>query len=163
GASTTGQQIVAGNAPYDAAQSLAESETLDFLDVLQSDLQIISSAHWPARFGYPNDWKIPRDAWNSTEPLLAEIPLPEGKGIGLVAIRRVQGEYVVGGRRLTPEFLKSLGIAPGMRAVLWLASDEVIDAQGALADRDKIARLAERSMVGRAEGVVQWSDHRPND
>src|SRR4029077_10070978 len=57
-ASTAVQQLISGNAPYDAAQSVAEAEALDFLDAVQPDLSIISSAHWPARFGYKNDWEI---------------------------------------------------------------------------------------------------------
>src|SRR5262249_45717353 len=75
--STAVQQIIAGSAPYDAAQAEAEAAGLDFLDVVQPDLTIISSAHWPARFGYPNDWAIVRSDWESAEPLLAQIPLPD--------------------------------------------------------------------------------------
>src|SRR5262249_54538847 len=136
--STAVQQIIAGSAPYDAAQAVAETESFDFLDVVQPDLTIISSAHWPARFGYPNDWGLSRSGWASTEPALVQIPIPDGKAIGLIAVRHTQGKYVIGGRRLTPEFLKSLGVAPGMRAVLWLASGEVIDAQGGVVNPERI-------------------------
>jgi two-component system nitrogen regulation sensor histidine kinase NtrY len=163
--STVVQQIVAGNAPYDAAQAEAEAESLDFLDVVHPDLTIISSAHWTARFGYQNDWNISRDDWDSGDSFLAEIPLPEGKAIALIAIRRVAGRaYVAGGRRLSPEFLKSLGVAPGMRAVLWLSSDEVIDAQGPLAHAGKLGQLVERvtNKRSQAEGVVQWTGDRSN-
>src|SRR5262249_26453561 len=36
---------------------------------------------------------------------------------------------LVGGRKLSPELLKSLGIAPGMRALIWLSGGEVLDAR----------------------------------
>ena len=56
------------------------------------------------------------------------------------ARRRRTRHYVAGGRRLTPELLKSLGIAPGMRALLWVPPGEVIDAQGTL-QRSAQARM----------------------
>ncbi len=156
--STAVQQMIAGSAPYDAAQAEAEAQSLDFLDVVRADLTIISSAHWPARFGYPNDWGVAD--WNSAAPFLAEIPLPEGKAVGLLAVRKTAGAFIIGGRRLTPDFLKSLGVAPGMRAVLWLASGETIDGRGAIAHPEKIAALVDAGKKNRAEAVVQWPEER---
>ncbi len=160
-ASTSVQQITAGIAQYDAAQAEAEAQSLDFLDVLQPDLTIISSAHWPARFGYKNDWEIAAEDWNSRDPLLARIPLPEGTAVALIAIQPVPGGkgLVVGGRKLSPEFLKSLGLAPGMRALLYLASGEVIDAKGSVENPGKLAALiGEVQRTGRpASGSVQWT------
>jgi signal transduction histidine kinase len=161
--STLVQQIVAGNAPYDAAQTVAEAESLDFLDVLQPDLTIISSAHWPARFGYRNDWSVAPEDWDASDAFLAEVPWPEGKAVALVASRRAAGQgYVIGGRRLSPEFLGSLGRAPGIRAVLWLTSGELIDAQGPIADPSKLAPLATRvaNSKQQAEAVIQWTADR---
>lgn len=154
-ASTAVQQIAGGSAPYDAAQAEAEAESLDFLDVVQPDLTIISSAHWPARFGYKNDWAIASGDWNATDSFLARIPLAEGAAVGLIAIRPAAGgkALVVGGRRMTPEFLKSLGLAPGMRALLWLAPGEVIDAQGSVANPSKLDAVTHG-------GVVQWTADR---
>src|SRR5215467_12296626 len=133
-ASTAVQEMAAGNAPYDAAQNEAQSQGLDFLDVLHPDLTIISSAHWAARFGYKNDWEIAAEDWTAGDAFLARIPLAEGTAVGLIAVRSVPGgkALVAAGRRLTPDFLKSLGVAPGMRALIWLGRGEVIDAQGAV-------------------------------
>ena len=39
------EQIISGTAEYDRAQTEAQSQSLDFLDVVQPDLTIISSAH----------------------------------------------------------------------------------------------------------------------
>ena len=94
-----------GTAEYDRAQTEAEAVSLDFLDVVKPDLTIISSAHWPARFGYQNNWQIAPEDWTAADVFLTRIPtLPEGSAVALVAIRPAPGgkAYVAGGRRLTP-------------------------------------------------------------
>jgi two-component system, NtrC family, nitrogen regulation sensor histidine kinase NtrY len=151
------QQIVAGAAEYDRAQAEAEAESLDFLDVVQPDLTIVSSAHWPARFGYKNDWQIAAEDWNAQDAFLTRIPMPEGTAVALVAIRPAAGgkALVAGGRRLSPEFLKSLGLAPGMRALVWFSPDEVIDGHGNVSDPQKLARL-----IAGQTNVIQWSADR---
>jgi two-component system nitrogen regulation sensor histidine kinase NtrY len=157
------QQILAGAAEYDAAKGAAEAQGLDFLDVVRPDLTIVSSAHWPARFGYKNDWQIASEDWKTTETFLARIPTPEGSAVGLIAIREAPGgAFVLGGRRLDPAFLKSLGLAPGMRALLWLGPRDVADAQGAIAQPEKLdALIAEvRNTGGQSTGTVQWGEGR---
>jgi two-component system, NtrC family, nitrogen regulation sensor histidine kinase NtrY len=155
--STAVEQIAAGNAPYDAAQAEAESEGLDFLDVLRPDHSIISSAHWAARFEYKNDWQMAPEDWSADEAFLARIPTPDGEALGLIAVRPVASAQalVAGGRRLNPEFLKSLGVAPGMRALLWLAPGDVIDAQGAVAHPEKLD-----AVIRQGSGSVAWSADR---
>jgi two-component system, NtrC family, nitrogen regulation sensor histidine kinase NtrY len=162
--STAVQQIAAGSAEYDRAQGEAENVALDFLDVVQEDFTIISSAHWPARFGYKNDWQIAPDDWHTADVFLARIPMPEGSAIALTAVRPVAGgkAYVAGGRRLTPALLKSLGIAPGMRALLWLPPEEVLDAQGTMNDAHQLDSLIRsvRATGVQANGTVQWTADR---
>jgi two-component system nitrogen regulation sensor histidine kinase NtrY len=161
-ASATVQQLLAGTADYDRAQAEAESQALDFLDVVQPDLTIVSSAHSPARFGYKNDWQVAPEDWSASDAFLARIPLQEGTAVALVAVRSAGGggkAYVAGGRRVTPEFLKSLGQAPGMHALLWVPPGEVIDAQGATVDINKLRQLVDDAKhTGReAMGAVQWT------
>jgi signal transduction histidine kinase len=155
-------QIISGTAEYDRAQAEAQAQSLDFLDVVKPDLTIVSSAHWPAKFGYKNDWKISPEDWKAQNSFLARIPLPEGNAVALVAVRPAREALVAGGRKLNPELLKSLGIAPGMRALLWLAPDDLIDAQGPVADADKLAPLiAEVKKSGaRSTATVQWTPRR---
>ncbi len=157
-------QIISGTAEYDRAQAEAQAQSLDFLDVLQPDLTIISSAHWPAKFGYKNDWQISPEDWKSGKSFLARIPMPEGTAVALISARAAQGgkALVAGGRKLDPELLKSLGIAPGMRALLWLAPDDLIDAQGAVRNAEKLAPLiADVKRSGqRSTATVQWDTHR---
>jgi two-component system nitrogen regulation sensor histidine kinase NtrY len=163
-ASAAIEQIISGTAEYDRAQAEARAQSLDFLDVVRSDLTIVSSAHWPAKFGYKNDWKISPEDWRETRFFLARIPTPEGNAVALVAVRVAPGgeALVAGGRKLNPELLKSLGIAPGMRALLWLAPDDLIDAQGAVENAEKLAPLiAQVKKSGlRSTATVQWSTRR---
>ena len=162
--STAIEQISSGAAEYDRAQAEAQEQSLDFLDVLQPDLTIISSAHWPARFGYKNDWNIAPEDWQAGKSFLAHIPLPEGNAVALVSVRSSPGgkALIVGGRRLNAELLKSLGIAPGMRALLWRAPDDLIDAQGAVQHAEKLEPLIAEVKASRHESTatVQWTGQR---
>lgn len=157
-------QMLAGTVEYDRAQTEAQAQSLDFLDVVQPDLTIISSAHWPARFGYKNNWSIAPEDWSAKGAFLARIPLPEGSAVALVCVRPAAGgkALAAGGRRLSPELLKSLGIAPGMRALLWLEPNELIDAQGTVPNAEKLAPVI-REMKGsssNATATVQWDAER---
>jgi signal transduction histidine kinase len=158
------QQIAAGTAEYDRAETEAAAAGLDFLDVVEPNLTIISSAHWPARFGYQNDWQIASEDWHTSDVFWARIPTPDGSAMALMAVRPVTGgkALVAGGRRLSPELLKSLGVAPGMRALLWLPPGEVIGAEGSVTDAQKLAPLVQeaRSTNGEATGSVQWTSDR---
>jgi len=163
-ASAAVEQIISGTAEYDRAQAEARTQSLDFLDVVKPDLTIVSSAHWAARFGYKNDWKISPEDWRATRFFLARIPTPEGNAVALVSVRAAPGgeALIAGGRKLNPELLKSLGMAPGMRALLWLAPDDLIDAQGAVPNAEKLAPLiAEVKNSGlRSTATVQWTPRR---
>ena len=154
------EQISSGTAEYDRAQQEAQAQSLDFLDVLQPDLTIISSAHWPARFGYKNDWNIAPEDWQSPKSFLARIPMPEGSAVAVVSVRSSPGgkALVAGGRKLNPELLKSLGIAPGMRALLWRAPDDLIDAQGVVQDAAKLGPLIAKVKASGQESTatVRW-------
>ncbi len=155
------QQIATGAAEYDRAQGEAVAAGLDFLDVVQPDLTIISSAHWSARFGYKNDWQIAPEDWHTRDVFLARIPTPEGHATGFIAVRPVAGgrALIAGGRRLTPELLKSLGLAPGMRALFWTPPGEVIGAQGGVSGAQQLDSLIQtvRDTNREATGVVRWT------
>jgi two-component system, NtrC family, nitrogen regulation sensor histidine kinase NtrY len=97
-------------APYlNRAAALAQEYQLDFLEIVSSDGSIVSSAQWPARFGY----KEAAVTGANRMPFLKEEGLPDGSSqIGLFAVRGVRGGektvYLVGGTRLDREFLMSL-------------------------------------------------------
>ncbi len=103
------------------ATPLAASHQLDFLDLLSGNGTIISSASWPARFGYKEDWALSAP---TGQPFLHLWPLPNGKAVALTAVGVVtlRGKkfYIVGGQRLDKQFLASLALPRGMHALLYL-------------------------------------------
>jgi signal transduction histidine kinase len=110
-------------APYvNEATALAAAQSLDVLDLATADGTIVSSAEWPARFGYRNGW-ITTQVASAPRTFLQAIELPEETTLALVAVRTLAGGagnlYIAGGRRLDRKFLQSLVLAPGMRVLLY--------------------------------------------
>ena len=100
------------------AQSMAQDAQLDFLEIVGADGKIVSSAQWPARFGYPE----PAAANASTTPFLKREDLPDGStDLGLFAVHAVGGTEVrlIGGERLDQSLLADLPVAPGMQIGLY--------------------------------------------
>lgn len=107
----------------DEARTLAEAHHLDFLELVAQDGTIISSAQWPARFGYKEDWVTRAADWGAQGAFLRREELQDGPALGLIAVRLVRIDeatvYVVGGIRLDRKFLASLVLPTGMRALLY--------------------------------------------
>jgi len=107
-------------APYlTQAQTLAQDAQLDFLEIVGPDAKIVSSAQWPARFGYPEP-----AALQSETTFLKREDLPDGAtALGIFAARPIRGAepavHLVGGKRLDQNFLADLSVAPGMQASLY--------------------------------------------
>jgi two-component system nitrogen regulation sensor histidine kinase NtrY len=107
--------------PYLAeAAALAKDYQLDYLEILLPDGTIVSSAQWPARFGYKED---PRYG-GSQATFLKKEELSDGtSAIGLFALRTVQGVepsiYVLGGKRLDHDFLANLATAADTQVLLY--------------------------------------------
>jgi two-component system nitrogen regulation sensor histidine kinase NtrY len=99
------------------AETLAQQHGLDFLELLSADGTILSSAQWPARFGYKE-----AIAETSGVPYLRREELPDGSAVGLFAAKQVSsGEstlYLVGGENLNQQFLQSLAVPAGTQVVL---------------------------------------------
>jgi two-component system, NtrC family, nitrogen regulation sensor histidine kinase NtrY len=107
---------------FTEAQTLAQEQSLDFLELVGPDQTIISSAEWPARFGYKEDWLAQPVDWKSQGVFLKREALADGEALGLITVRTVKAGdgtlYVVGGWRLDQQFLDSLPGAEGMRVRL---------------------------------------------
>ncbi len=100
------------------AQTMAQDAQLDFLEIVGPDGKIVSSAQWPARFGYPE----PAAANSAATPILKLEDLPDGStALGLFAVHGVGGSAVrlMGGKRLDQSFLADLPVAPGMQTGLY--------------------------------------------
>ena len=123
------QSVIAMNgqtdfAPFvNEAEQLASEQRLSFLELLAPDTAIISSAHWPARFGYKQEWIRQRD-WQGAGAFLHFEELAEGSALGIFAVRKTATTdpaafvWVVGGFRLDDEFLKALAAQEGIQ-VSW--------------------------------------------
>ena len=102
------------------AQSMAQDAQLDFLEIVGPDGNVVSSAQWPARFGYPE----PAALVAGDAAFLKREELPNGNSaLGLFAVRAVRGAEpvvrLVGGKRLDQNFLADLPVAPGMQMGLY--------------------------------------------
>jgi signal transduction histidine kinase len=102
------------------AQTMAQDAQLDFLEIVGADGDVVSSAQWPARFGYPE----PAVTEAGEAAFLKREELPDGNSaLGLFAVRPIRGAEpalrLVGGKRLDQSFLADLPGAPGMQVGLY--------------------------------------------
>ena len=108
---------------FELAKATAENSQLDFLEFVESDGTIISSAQWPAKFGYPEGAIGGFPAAANQGAFLKQEELQDGTALGLFAVRATRvGErpvYVMGGLRLDKRFLSGLDVPVGMRALLY--------------------------------------------
>ncbi len=108
-------------APYfNEAQIMARDAELDFLELVGRDGAVISSAQWPARFGYPE----PAASAPVQGTFLKAEELPDNSSsLGMFAMRAVEGSEgavrLIGGKRLDQTFLADLPAGPGMTVGLY--------------------------------------------
>ena len=136
------------------ALGLSKAHQLDFVEIDNNDGVLISSAQWPARFGYKNGWVTETKDWASHGAFLRREELPDGVALALTAVRTVRvGDkqlYLIGGQRLDKEFLASLVLPAGMRALLYrnleptFVASGLTDASGAVSQAERFAPLIER-------------------
>jgi two-component system nitrogen regulation sensor histidine kinase NtrY len=151
------------------AVGVSQSHQLDFLDFVASDGSIISSAEWPARFGYKMDWVTQPKDWASLGSFLMKVDTQDGPALGLMAVSRVRvGDrdlYVAGGQRLGKDFLSSLVLPEGMRALLYLNLDpsfqaiNLLDQAGPVVEGDRLAPFInqERQQPGPQTFKISWT------
>jgi two-component system, NtrC family, nitrogen regulation sensor histidine kinase NtrY len=108
---------------FDLAQSMAENQQLDFLEFVDARGVIISSAQWPAKFGYSDNAFETLSASVEQSAFLKQEDLQDSSVLGLFAVRETRvGDhpiYVIGGRRVDKNFLSSLDLPSGMRVLLY--------------------------------------------
>jgi len=110
--------------PYvNEAPALAAAHGLDFVELVAGDGIIISSAQWPARFGYRQELVLEPQDWKAQGAFLKREELPDEVVLALVAVRTVairdRHLFILAGLRLGPEFVASLVLPEGMRALLF--------------------------------------------
>jgi signal transduction histidine kinase len=149
------------------ARNLADQQQLDFLELVDHQGTILSSAQWPAKFGY-NEPAIAASSGPAGAFLKRE-DLPNGPTLGLFAIRAVHiGEqplFVIGGERLDQQFLSTLDIPTGTRVLLYQNLDAkwnpqlLLDLNGPAAGADRLAPLIEkvRNTGQEEQSAIHWS------
>jgi len=151
-----------------AARVLAAQQQLDFLELVDSQDKILSSAQWPAKFGYPEPAVSLSNAPNSA--FLKIEDLPSGPTLGLFAERAVDtgGEtvlFVIGGEKLDQQFLSTLDIPEGTRVLLYQNlspkwnPQSLLDLNGPAAGADRVQALIEkaRTTAGEAQAPIYWT------
>jgi signal transduction histidine kinase len=147
----------------DAAQAPATAHNLKFLELVSASGSIVSSAQWPARFLYQEDWVAARGDWNSQEPFLKREELPTDTALALVSVRVASvGDnklYVVGGEELDRDFLSSFVLPAGMRALLFREPQSIVGASGPLPQPAPLAPLIDALRKQRHEvtQTIRWS------
>jgi signal transduction histidine kinase len=110
-------------AHFELAKSMAESHQLDFLEFLDEHGTIISSAQWPAKFGYPENAFSSLSAARGQSAFLKREELQDSNSLGLFAVQATgvseHPVYVVGGQRLDKNFLSALDLPAEMRVLLY--------------------------------------------
>ncbi len=152
------------------AASLAQEAQLDFLEIVGPDGNVVSSAQWPARFGYPE----PVASQTALAPFLKREELPDGSSaLGLFAVRSVRRAEatnsdsgaalrLVGGKRLDQSFLADLPVTPGMQVSLY--SDAGLDAgtnQDGSPAANPIAAFDPKRLAGAAGDVPGADRYQP--
>ncbi|MBN1570324.1 MAG: HAMP domain-containing protein [Acidobacteria bacterium] len=152
------------------AAGLAAMNNLDFLELMDGSGVILSSAHWPARFGYRAEWILQSPDWNLEGYFLKSEELPDETVLALVAVRMISAGdkklYVAGGCRLGKEFLSSLVLQKGVRVLLYpnltpeFSAQELIMDSKVVNEPEKLRPLIEQVMGSSAEAsrTVAWND-----
>jgi len=169
----------ADSGPYfELAKATTENSQLDFLEFVESEGTIISSAQWPAKFGYPDVAVGSFPAAVEQGAFLKQEEMQDGTALGLFAVRATRvGEhpvYVIGGRRLDRSFLSGLDMPVGMRALLYqnrgdrfsteLLLDPSVPTQNMrLAEKLEPLVDAVRQSKQEMTGLVQWSGNETED
>ncbi len=162
---------------FESAKTAAENAQLDFLEFVESDGNIVSSAQSPSNFGYPEVAVSSFPAAAREGAFLKQESLPDETTLGLFAVRTTRaGEhpiYVVGGRRLDKSFLAALDVPAGMRILLYqnrgerFSTESLLDPASATNAQSlqKLESLtgAVRQSRQEATALVHWSSDATED
>jgi signal transduction histidine kinase len=154
---------------------LAESHRLDFLEFVDADGHILSSAQAPAKFGYPETSIKDVPALDGKTPFLKLEDLPNGPVLGLFAVRSTKvaerAIFLVGGERLDRSFLSTIELPVGMHAAIYQATASAFSPQLLInpspnwKSLDQLAPLiAQVEQFGRESSrLVHWSNNPTDD
>ncbi len=121
----------------------AQESGLDYVEFVNHDGLLISSAQFPDRVGHKNDWVTAVKNWNNTPAFLKKEELPDGVAISLSVVRTNntvadKSLYIIGGRRLDQNFLASLVLPAGMRALIYTNLDPAFVSTSLLGEKIEV-------------------------
>ena len=178
GETATRMAAAAANSPRDYgafvndAKTIASDQQLDFLEFVDGNGTIFSSAQWPAKFGYKESNFVPSA---TKEAILRKQEIPEGTELGMCSTDQVPNGsgpiYVIGGQRLDKDFLASLELPAGMRVLFYqnlesgFSRQFLLSPSGVLQDPAKLAPLIDRARTQNQEvaEIVHWSGDAAED
>ena len=148
----------------------AQEHGLNYVEMLNSDGILISSVQNPARVGQKMDWVTSVKNWNDTDAFLKKEELPDGQSLSLTVVRTNdtvadKSLYIIGGQRVDQNFLASLVLPTGMRALIYTNLDPTFTASSLLGERieagqaERFAPLVEQlqKQPQPLERTIQWS------
>ncbi len=153
-------------------KKIADAQQLDFLEFIDGQGRIVTSAQSPAKFGYQGNLslnQLPAAAF------LKQEDLPEGSALGIFAVKEVIGGgshlTVIGGRKLDKDFVASLELPAGMRAMFYenlgngFSPGQLLNGSTATQQADKIRPLIQQVQQQRREmsSLIHWSDDPAED
>jgi len=153
------------------AKNLADAQQLNLLDFIDEQGTILSSAEWPAKFGY----KASPPMTQTEGVFFQRADSPDGPVLGICALRKVtvgtKTLFVIGGQRIDRDFIASLAVPPGMRALLYenlgreAGTMRVVDSLGRTLPTFPIAALTRQIETNPREnsGLVYWSSNPEDD
>jgi signal transduction histidine kinase len=164
---------------FELAKLTAQNYELDFLEFVDGNGAIVSSAQWPAKFGYPEPVFASFVALAGEQAFLKQESLQDTSELGMFAVRasRIANQplYVIGGRCLDNNFLTLLDLPSGTRVRLYQIRGDrspqlsLIDPSSAESQAkqpaDKLAFLinATRESGREMTAIVHWSSDAAED
>ncbi len=151
------------------AAGIAQDHGLDFVEIVNFQGTLISSAQYPARVGYKEDWVTQVKDWREVGPFLHKEELPDGSDLSLSVVRALKvadkNLYFVAGKRLDRRFLASLVLPTGMRALFYRNLDpnfsvtQLIDSNDTLQNPERFETLVNqiRQQTQPLVKTVNWS------
>jgi len=120
------------------------------VEMVNSDGILISSVQNPSRVGQRVDWVTSVKNWNDTDAFLKKEELPDGVALSLTVVRTNdtvadKSLYIIGGQRVDQNFLASLVLPAGMRALIYTNLDQGFVSRSLLGekiDSDQAERFA---------------------
>jgi signal transduction histidine kinase len=152
------------------ANGAAQDHNLDFVEFVNFEGTVVSSAQYRARVGYKDEWVLEKKDWSDTPAFLRKEDLPDGVELSLSVVRTLSGGneknlYVIGGRRLDQNFLATLVLPAGTRALLYrnlepnFTPAALSDVNGPVQQADRFQSLIEQiqKQPQPQAGKINWS------